>query len=35
MNEFEKIVDNPFTYIVACLIISLFGFSLGLLIGLV
>ena len=33
MTKFEKLVDDPFTYIGICLMISLVGFSLGFLVG--
>ena len=36
MNEqFEKLVDNPVTYIVAVLVIGIIGFSLAFLVGMV
>jgi hypothetical protein len=33
MTKFEKLVDNAFAYIAVMLVVCLFGFSLGLLLG--
>ena len=33
MTQFEKLVDNPFTYIGVVLTLSIISFSLGFLIG--